>query len=384
MRYTMVVDGHNFMFKTLCILPVGKKGMWLETKKDCDMFSSKLMQNFVAGVRDFKNIVGNIVFTVDSASWRKGLGKYDYKAGRHTEDKINWENFKNCSNKFCKEISEMGVTISKANGAEADDLIFYWASKLASEGVPVVINSSDKDMLQLVRDNQATNCECLQYSTVTKKLYVPEGFVGKREAAMPQSIDDFFTTGRNTDAVERYGQLIDLAKKKKLEFVETNADRELVVKILTGDKSDNIPSVYTVEKNGRTYGITELKAGNILAKFREKTGGDFGSELLLESQAVEMLGKCVAETVKADCDPKEITQSISDNTKYIFLSYSTIPEYVVENMRGCVNISEQKGRRINMDLILSKNTAPVEMNIGALKGADDNDLSFIKDKKKLF
>ena len=378
----MVVDGHNFMFKTLCILPLGKNGMWLETKKDVDMFSSKLMQNFVAGVRDFKNIIGNIVFTVDSASWRKSLGVYEYKAGRHTEEKINWDNFKECANKFYKELNDMGVTISKAEGAEADDLIFYWSNKLTTDGVPVIINSSDKDMLQLVRNNNGTNCECLQYSTVTKKLYVPDGFVKKRESAMPKSIDDFFSSGKNTGVVERYGQLSDLVKKKKLELLEINADRELVVKILTGDKSDNIPSAYTVEKNGRVYGITELKADSVLAKFREKTGEPFCAELLFVEQAVEMLGACVKEVAKADCELEKITKGITENTKYIFLSYHTIPNNIVENMRGCVNISEHKKQKINLDAILAKNTSPVEMSIGVLKGAEETDYSFIKNKSK--
>ena len=90
-KYTMIVDGHNFMFKTLCVLPLSKRGLWLDEKKDREMFSLKLMQNFLSSLRDFKNIVNNVIFTLDSSSWRKSIGEVEYKGTRHMEEKINWK-----------------------------------------------------------------------------------------------------------------------------------------------------------------------------------------------------------------------------------------------------------------------------------------------------
>lgn len=388
MRYTMIVDGHNFMFKTLCTLPTGKGGKWLETGKDVKMFNSKLMINFVSGVKDFRSLVGGMVFAVDSSSWRRslreiGVGDFEYKAGRHTEEKINWENFKACASEFLREISSMGVTVSKARGAEADDLIFYWASRLTEAGVPVIINSSDKDMLQLVRNSSGSGCECLQYSTVTRKLYVPQGFVKKNRDAMPRNIEEFLLHGGSTDIVERYGNISELVKKKKFEIEEVDADRELVVKVLAGDKSDNIPSVYTVVKNGKTFGITELKAGKILAAFNERTGEPFRAALLFDDSAVNMLAECVCSVCGSE-NPGEAASRIRVNTRYICLSYDTIPEQVVESMRSCSDIEAQKKKRVDADAIASKDVKPVEITVGALKGADDTDFSFIKDRKKLF
>ncbi|MDP2905932.1 MAG: DNA polymerase I, partial [Candidatus Omnitrophota bacterium] len=49
-------------------------------------------------------------------------------------------------------ISAYGITICQKPGFEADDLIATLAVKAKAKGIPVVIVSSDKDILQLVSD----------------------------------------------------------------------------------------------------------------------------------------------------------------------------------------------------------------------------------------
>lgn len=378
----MIVDGHNFMFKTLCVLPLSKKGLWLDSKKDREMFSLKLMQNFLSSLRDFKNIVNNVIFTLDSSSWRKNIGTVEYKATRHLEEKINWEGFKDCINGFCKEITKYNVIVSKVKQAEADDLIFYWTSRLNLEEIPVIINSSDKDMLQLVRNNDGTNCECLLYSTTTKKLYTPFGFMEKNTT--PKSIDDFLIPGGTTSIYERYDAIGDLIKKKKFELEEIDANKELFYKILSGDKSDNIPSVFTVIKNNKTYGITELKAEQIVKLFLDKTGNSLTPEFLYIESALQTLCECIQTVMKTDKSVNELLQNLKRNIQYIHLSNNNIPKEVISDIIKSVDSIDYNSNKLNLTGLLSTQTNTIDMSIGVLKNVGDDDFSFIKDKKVLF
>ena len=381
-KYAMIVDGHNFMFKTLCVLPLSKRGLWLDSKKDREIFSLKLMQNFLSSLRDFKNIVNNVIFTLDSSSWRKSIGEVEYKGTRHMEEKINWEGFRDCVNGFCKEITKYNVIVSKVKQAEADDLIFYWASRLNIEEIPVIINSSDKDMLQLVRNNDGTNCECLLYSTTTKKLYTPFGYMETN--TKEKTIDDFLMPGGSLNIYERYDAINDLIKKKKFELEEVDANKELFCKILSGDKSDNIPSVYNVTKNNKTYGITELKAGQITNMFLEKTGTALTPELLYVDSALATLCECIQKVMKTDTNIDELLQNLKRNIKYIHLSKNNIPKEVVSDMMKSVDAIGYKDNKLNMNGLLSTQTKTIDMSIGVLKDVESEDFSFIKNKKVLF
>lgn len=384
-KYTMVVDGHNFMFKTLCVLPMNKGGLWLDKKKEREMFKSKLVQNLSASVRDFSDVIDNVVFVTDSTSWRKSLDDgVDYKGNRHTEDKINWDGFRECLDSFISELGKMGVIVSKAALSEADDLIFYWANRLTFEGTPVIINSSDKDMLQLIRFNEQTSCESLLYSTTTKKLYAPEGF-SKMLIKKTQTLEDMFNTNGSMSIFERYDTLGSLVKKKKFEVEEVNADEALFTKLLIGDKSDNIPSVYTVTKNGRTFGITELKAGLIIKMFAEKTGVPTNTEYLYIDSALETLCDCIREVMKTDADNDTLIRNIKRNRTLVVLSNKSIPEEVIGNMMENVDSLPYKKNVVNFQYILKSGTQPVvKMTIGAVEKSDDTDFSFIKDRQKLF
>ena len=384
-KYTMVIDGHNFMFKTLCVLPMNKGGLWLDKKKEREMFKSKLVQNLSASVRDFSDVIDNVVFVTDSTSWRKSLDDgVDYKGNRHTEDKINWDGFRECLDSFISELGKMGVIVSKAALSEADDLIFYWANRLTFEGTPVIINSSDKDMLQLIRFNEQTSCESLLYSTTTKKLYAPEGF-SKMLIKKTQTLEDMFNTNGSMSIFERYDTLGSLVKKKKFEVEEVNADEALFTKLLIGDKSDNIPSVYTVTKNGRTFGITELKAGLIIKMFAEKTGVPTNTEYLYIDSALETLCDCIREVMKTDADNDTLIRNIKRNRTLVVLSNKSIPEEVIGNMMENVDSLPYKKNVVNFQYILKSGTQPVvKMTIGAVEKSDDTDFSFIKDRQKLF
>ena len=115
-----------------------------------------------------------------------------------------------------------------------------------------------------------------------------------------------------------------------------DANKELFCKILSGDKSDNIPSVYTVTKNNKTYGITELKAGQITNMFLEKTGTALTPELLYVDSALGTLCECIQKVMKTDTNIDELLQNLKRNIKYIHLSKNNIPKEVVSDMMKSV------------------------------------------------
>ena len=73
-RFTLIIDGHNFFFRSLwSCFKQGAKTKILSTQKDIDSYEKKMMIDFCSVVKSVSPIVNDIVFIKDSHSWRKEL-----------------------------------------------------------------------------------------------------------------------------------------------------------------------------------------------------------------------------------------------------------------------------------------------------------------------
>lgn len=383
MKYTLIIDGHNFLFRTLYVLPQKKGVKILSDKESRDMFVSKLEQNINSVLRDMEPIVDRCVITLDSQSWRKEIDSdVDYKGTRHQEDTIDWDAFSECMHKFVDGLDRYNITVSKTKMAEADDLIFYWSHLLNNKGIPVIIYSSDKDMLQIVGVTDKKT-DTLLYSDVTKKIYVPVGFekIAKNDGA---SVYETFAAGGSYDIYDRFAHLKVLVNKRKLEMIEVDSDRFRFVKVITGDKSDNISSIYSYEKNGRTFNVTEAKAEKILEDFTSKVGA-LNSEYLYVDDTIGVLAESCSSVLKLEGENENIAKNIRRNVKYMMLSLNAIPAEVSENMLSDIRELAKKMKKVDFS---SAHTAPesiIKKTAGIFKGVDTSDMSFIKpDKNSLF
>ncbi len=382
MKYTLLIDGHNFLFRSLYVLPQKKNVKTLSDKESKEMFVSKLNQNISAVLRDMEPIVDRCVIALDSQSWRKEIeSNVDYKGNRHQEESIDWDGFGECMREFVDGLSKFNIVVSKTKMAEADDLIFYWSYLLNRKGIPVIIYSSDKDMLQIV-DITDKKTDTLLYSDVTKKLYVPKGFEQLADSGNV-SIEEIFANGGSFDIYDRFSNLKILVNKRKLEMIEVDSERVKFIKVITGDKSDNISSVYSYEKNGRTYNVTDNKAEKILECFEEKVGGING-EYLYVDDTLKVLAESCSSVLKLEGKDDEVMNNIKRNVKYMMLSLNVIPKEVAENMLSDIRVLAKKMRKVNFSNLHTPESI-IKKTEGIFKDVKDDDMSFIKpDNNALF
>jgi 5'-3' exonuclease len=138
------------------------------------------------------------------------------------------------------------------------------------------------------------------------------------------SNDDIFSLNDNTEflaLMERF--------TSKYEIVEINPVESLIIKIISGDQSDNISSVWSITKNGRTRGIGGKGAQNIYDLYIE----EFGEVDLNDTDLCENIADLICEKKKlskSQIDP--IVSNIKFNFRLIDLRIENLPAEIVEKM----------------------------------------------------
>lgn len=379
MKYTLLIDGHNFLFRTLYVLPQKKNQLLLSDKKSQDLFISKLSQNINSVLRDMDTLVDKCVLTLDSKSWRNEIkSDINYKGDRSQKETIDWNGFDICLQQFIKDVQKYNISISKTKFAEADDLIFMWSCALTAKGIPVIIYSSDKDMMQLISVN-SSGVDTILLSDVTKKIYLPENFSNLASADSVPFLEAFSKGSTSIDIYDRFAAIEQKIRKKKLEKIEVDNIRFVFTKVLIGDKSDNISSAWSYEKNGRIYNITEAKAEKILDDFIEKNG-NLNIEFLYTHDAIAALAQSCANLIK-DLELDIVISNIKRNIKYMVLSKRVIPEIVIEQMTADIKEIAKNMKRVNFAQITTEEPV-IKRSENIFSGVDDSDLSFIKKPEK--
>ena len=344
-NHNLIIDGNYFIYSRLFVLPRQKMPAefgesididtrFMSSQSEMNIFMRKLATDFSSELRKLKNITGRIIFTLDSKSWRKDLyPTSEYKANREQDNKIHWSNVHNVIEEFTELLKEQGVIIHRVAGAEGDDLIYAWTCALNSKGENCIIWSGDTDLMQLVNYNRSTDAYTLWYDNTRSRIGVYPGFVkylNIKDGSKEDEYEDIFSVDNvlivSNQIKEEIKQFIG---SNSLETLDVYCDDYVLTKILTGDKSDNIKSVYSVEKIGktgkpRTSKINEEKAKSILNTFK-KRHGRFSSMYLFEESYKKELVKIIAAEMSLT-NPDDLLPNLELNTNLILLHSSTIPE----------------------------------------------------------
>ena len=171
-RFTLIIDGHNFYYRSLWNIFKQSKTKVLKTQRDKDDYEKKLMIDFSNIVKQMSPVVNDIVFIKDSHSWRKDmLLQQEYKGNRKkNQDNIDRDGFDEVINCFTETIKSLGIKVSKVEHCEGDDLIYAWSEVLFRNGKSSLILSTDKDLTQLVKC--VNGVHIIQYAPLTNRLYV--------------------------------------------------------------------------------------------------------------------------------------------------------------------------------------------------------------------
>ena len=335
-KHTLLIDGNYFVFSRLFVLQKPKSGQLLGDDKQKSQFMRKLAIDFASEMRKLKMFVDDVVLTVDSKSWRKDLyPEADYKGTRKQSSDVNWTNVYSVYEEFQKILASKGVTVHQIQGAEADDVIFGWSTALNNRGKSCIVWSGDRDLIQLVNYSKTNDAHTIWYYNTKKSLYVYEGFEHdmNQSIANDMSTDDLlFNMGGEHMTRDTYQtNILAWVKDLKIEMTEVDCDRFIFNKILIGDKSDNIPSVVTWQKEMkggklRIFSITEKMADTIYEQFIKELD-NFTIEHLFNQEYKNKLTDIIYRVV-GHGNLTLIKSSLSNNIALMLLHVKTIPDSI--------------------------------------------------------
>ena len=363
-KHTLLIDGNYFLHSRLFVLPRKKGQQLLETKESQASLMRKLCIDFASELRKMSGFVDQIVVAVDAKSWRKDLfPDAQYKGTRTHDDSINWEGVFSVYSDWQDILAKRGVVIHQINGAEADDVLFGWSTQLNNEGRNAIVWTGDKDLIQLVNYNQATDAYTLWYYNSKKKLLAFEGFedvLNERTSDNMSNEDMLFNMASSSAMHDQMKQnLSNWIQKNRIDINEINCDDFIFAKILQGDKSDNIKSVVSWTKTTKSgkilnYSISEKLAYKILEQYK-KEEGDFTIDSFFNQNSVDKIVDMIYRVV-GKSSIEEIRARFNQNLDLMLLHFNTIPDPIQKQIYKAIekdlDVEPQVSNLTKMEIIL--------------------------------
>lgn len=270
----------------------------------------------------------NVYLVSDSRekSWRKKLLN-EYKGKRKPDPGIDWSFVMETYGQF-KESLQLNtkVKVLEAPHIEGDDWISFVTNEANKNGRSTIIISNDYDIKQLIKYSvNPTYINIMSNEIQNKqKLFLPKNFQIFLNDVNKMNNDDIFNLNDNHDFLRLIESLIE-----RYEAIEIDPLESLMLKVVSGDKSDNISSVYFTIKNNKKYGIGEKGAKTIY----EMYGQEFGELKLNDTDLYENIADLVCEKKKLSKSLiNSIRNNIDANMKLIHLDLDNLPKPVVNKM----------------------------------------------------
>jgi hypothetical protein len=143
------------------------------------------------------------------------------------------------------------------------------------------------------------------------------------------SNDDIFNLNDNSEFLKLMDRFL-----TKYEIFEIDSTESLIIKLISGDKSDNISSAWSQTKNGKKRGIGEKGAKTIYDEYLK----EFGEINLGDPDLYENIADLICERKKlSKTQIESIVENLIDNVKLIDLRLDNIPEEIVSKMEQKYN-----------------------------------------------
>lgn len=269
----------------------------------------------------------NVYLVSDSKekSWRKKIYQ-NYKATRKKDSDIDWEFVYGAYNEFKDFIRQKGVKILEAPHIEGDDWISFLVEKANNNSRCTLIVSNDYDIKQLVNyslDPLVINIMSNEMHN-KQKLFLPKNYQIFLSAVNKFDNNDIFNLNDNQEFVHLL-----MAFTEKYEVHEVNSIEALIIKLISGDTSDNISSAWSVTKNGKKRGIADKGAKTIFDEYLV----NFGEPNLQDPDLTENIADLICEKKKLSKSSIEgIKNNIEANMKLILLKTEYLPPDIFNRM----------------------------------------------------
>jgi len=269
----------------------------------------------------------NIYLVSDSKekSWRKKLNQ-NYKSTRKKDNDIDWEFVFTAYNEFKADMKNRGIKIMEAPHIEGDDWISFLIERANLENRSTIVISNDYDIKQLMGYSlNPLYINLMSNEMMNKqKLFLPKNYQLFLNAINKVDNDDIFALNDNRDFIKLLNNFIN-----KYEIHVVDPIESLIIKLISGDTSDNISSVWSVIKNGKKRGIAEKGAKSIFDEYLVH----FGEPKLTDPDLTENIADLICEKKKLSRNSiTDIKTNIEDNMKLILLNTSYLPNEVVKKM----------------------------------------------------
>jgi 5'-3' exonuclease len=272
----------------------------------------------------------NIFLVSDSKekSWRRQLNS-NYKSTRKKDTGIDWSFVYKTYDEFKQNLTT--VKLLESPRIEGDDWISYLVHKSNENGQSNFIVSNDYDIKQLLSFN--LDKEWINFMSNEmynqEKLFLPKNYQVFLNKISSKNNDDIFNLNDNTEFIALMNRFINKYQLSEIDSIES-----LIIKIISGDVSDNIQSVYQTSKSGKVRGIGSKGALSIYQNYLL----EFGEPSLQDNDLFENIADLICEKKKiSKTNISNIVEKIHHNMRLIDLRVNFFPQEVINDMNRVYN-----------------------------------------------
>jgi 5'-3' exonuclease len=317
MQLNLIMDG-NFLLSKL-VFTLHKNNLLFGA-----LYNS--LENTVSNYKKWYPFA-NIYLVSDSRekSWRKRLLN-NYKSNRKKDSDIDWSFVYKTYEEFKSNLK--GARILEAPEIEGDDWISLVINESNKKGQSNIVISNDHDIKQLI----TFSLDPLWINFMTnemynqEKIFLPHNY--KLFLDRVKSIsnnDDIFSLNDNSDFVVLFDRFT-----QKYNISEIDPLESLIIKVISGDSSDNISSVFQVSKNGKVRGIG-IKGAQYIYEYYFS---EFGDPSLSDPDLYENIADIICEKKKlSKSNIENIVTRIRENMSLVDLRIESLPQNIVDKMK---------------------------------------------------
>ena len=163
-----------------------------------------------------------------------------------------------------------------------------------------------------------------------EKLFLPKNYQVFLNKVSKLPSNNIFELNDNSDFLLLLNRFI-----SKYEINEINPVESLMIKVISGDTSDNIGSVWSVVKNGKKRGIGDKGAKSIYDEYIK----EFGEVNLTDPDLYENIADLICEKKKlSKTQIESIVENIRGNMKLIDLRLHNLPDEIINKMESGYSI----------------------------------------------
>ncbi len=270
----------------------------------------------------------NVYLVSDSRekSWRKSILD-EYKGHRKKDSDIDWQFVYKTYDDFKYKVKSKGVKVLESPTIEGDDFVSFVISESNKLNQSNIVVSNDHDIKQLLN----FNLDPLWINFMTnemynqEKLFLPKNYQLFLDRVSKQPNDDIFALNDNNDFIVLFNRFT-----SKYHMNEVDSLQSLIIKVISGDTSDNIQSVFQVTKNGKTRGIGSKGAMSIYEEYHL----EFGEPSLSDPDLFDNIADIICEKKKlSKTNMEKIIKNISKNMQLVDLRIESLPIDIVDKMK---------------------------------------------------